>query len=351
MKIDRKKLVDALEIAEPALCTNPLIPAFQHFHIKGNRVVTTDGVMIIDSFLEDDTKIECMIPGIPFLHLVKSLKEDTIELAQEGGNLCVRTNEIKGSFALVDIDYTVDVSVDKVDWLECSKLFLDGLNYCRHNVSSDATSVLGGVCIRGNAIYGTDRYRIMRYRLPEYIYKKDDFFVLPVKFVNTILSIRERITHIGLHTETKKFVARLDNMSCIATGFSTEDYPDLDEHLGIELDDFQKIEFPKETIDVLNRHIDFQKASSEEMKRIDIKIEKKDCTITTTEPDLGVLVESMGIPTEISAPVEFTVNPLFLKDILKITSGFWCCPEKYVVLFLTENLEATVKTIKQQTKD
>lgn len=349
MKVNREKIVEALEIASPALCTNPLVPAYQCFHIRGDHVVTLDGVMLINSLLETDIEINTSVPGASFLHLIKSLKEEFIELVVDKDNLCVKTDKIKGTFAQVDSGGCVEDVCVMGSRNKCLPSFLEGLSYCRHSVSSDATSVLGGVYVCGNTLYGTDRYRIMRYRFSEEgeetLIREDDIaFVLPVSFINTVLNVESRITDAGLFDG--KFRAKLDNGSVISTTISTEDYPSLDKHFEIDMSEFQKIQFPKDIKEVIDRHIDFQKAVSGEKREVTITIDEDDCNILTIEEELGKLDESLSLPTKVSIPVVFVINPLFLQDILKVSEEFWCCPEKYLVLFLTKDLEAVVKTKK-----
>ena len=63
MKFDRKEFVEVLEKVCPALGTNVLVPEFRYFQIAGDRIQTTDGVIIMEAAFSKDTGLNCSIPS------------------------------------------------------------------------------------------------------------------------------------------------------------------------------------------------------------------------------------------------------------------------------------------------
>ncbi|MFA5395570.1 MAG: hypothetical protein WC346_06060 [Methanogenium sp.] len=102
MIVDRKELVKALNRVKPALGINVLVPTFQCFIFQNDRVVATDGTMIIKASCPD-LQATFAIPGLSFLFLLESLSSDTIELELEDTRVLIKDKKIVGTFTLAQL--------------------------------------------------------------------------------------------------------------------------------------------------------------------------------------------------------------------------------------------------------
>jgi DNA polymerase III sliding clamp (beta) subunit (PCNA family) len=145
MKVNRKQLVESLELVYPAVGISAFVPEFQNFRFYNNKVQTTDGVMKIETVLPDEMNLRCSVPAAPFLHLLKSLDEDEIELSLDKNELSVITDKIEGTFATAPIDKfnLVVIPVGATHSIYHESL-IDGFKFCRYGISKDQT--LGPLC-------------------------------------------------------------------------------------------------------------------------------------------------------------------------------------------------------------
>jgi len=341
MKVQREKLVDALEKAAPALGFNILVPEFHYFQIDREKVQATDGALLIDTSLPQDVGFSCAVPGEPFLYLLKSLSEDEVDLIHEGNTLKVKTNKVKGSFATAPLK-----SYETVDLLECDELpkpyadiFL-GLDYCKYGVSKDET--LGpccGVRIEGPHVLSTDRYRIIKWDLEK------DYNIrcsLPLKFIDVLLKNKMGVCSL-FFSEDSEFIAILTDGTYISTPVLTGEYPDLLQYFPMS-ENYREVTLQDDFDEVLSRHINFLKNLDAIEKEILIKITKDKCTVTSVDKELGVLSEEISALTSEEEDVEFSVNPLFLKDVVQKCSTLKYFVDEGVVLFEAERLKYLVQT-------
>lgn len=348
MKVNRKQLVDVLEKVAPALGFNVLVPEFQNFQIDGNRIQTTDGVMLIDTALPVDTELKCAIPGAPFLHLLQSLNDEEVELIYKDGTLSVKTNRVKGVFttstitSLKNIDDLLQEPVVGISG-NLSDL-IQGFGFCRFGVSEDKTSgPLCGVRIESDSVFGTDRYRIVKWSLKTASSIKCS---LPLKFVNVVLKYKDEI--LSMHyVEDERFIVMLEDGTYIGTAVLAGDYPDLLQYFpNASVASYREVELVDDLTDVLERHISFLKNVNEIDKEITIKICKDKCIVSSIDKELGTLREELKVSSEEDPEVEFHVNPVFLKDIMRVCSSFKYYAYEGLVLFKADELEYLVQVRK-----
>jgi len=341
MKVNREKLVDALEKVAPALGFNILVPEFHYFQIDRNRVQATDGVLLIDTSLPEDVNFSCAVPGVPFLHLLKNLNDEEVELVHKDDTLKVRTDRVKGTFTTAVLKLKETADLQRAEKLSTDLPgLLQGLNYCRFGVSRDET--LGpccGVRVDNNYILSTDRYRIARWDLEESCGVKNS---LPLKFIETILKNQTAVSELYCQKD-EQFVVILNDGTYIGTSVLVGDYPDLVQYFPTS-DNYRGVDLDVDLQDVLERHISFLKNVVLVDKEISVKILKGKCIITSEDKELGTLSEELEISSSKEEEVEFTINPVFLRDIAPECSGFKYYAEKGLVLFEFKNLKYLVQT-------
>jgi hypothetical protein len=351
MLIKRSKLISKLRKVLPALGTNVLVPAFQCFQFKDGILTTTDGAMVVQTELGDaDFKINCAIPGIPFLSLLDNLTGEDVDIiySEENSNIIVKNarGTVKGTLVTNTQNLPLDVPVLQQEMFSTKEKIsqlLEGLGFCRYNVSKDSTTgPLCGLHIKGENIYSTDRFRIMRYT-----FAKDPILgaccTFPVKFVNALLKVKDEITNIGVEENT--VLVTLEDNTKIWSGLLLGNYVDIDPFIPADISAFSTIRFPEKIKSMLVKHIDFLKDVDPVDKDMKISLSKEGkCRFISIDKNLGILEEEVDTNSVIPEDIEFIVNPLFLEDISTICSEFFY--KDGLVVFKTEKLTYLVNAKK-----
>ena len=336
MKIDRKDFVDALDIVMPAILNNALVPAHQCFMIDGSTVTTTDGALIIQTKLKEDTEMRCAVQAGPLLSLLKTITSKTITLEEDGaGNVLVKTprGAIKGTFvALQSFTAPAVPQCSVITNKEGLADIVSAFNFCRYCASKNGLDVpYCGVQLRGDKVYGSDKYRIAQYTLKNPPLTVD--IVIPVKFITALLKSGKSIINIDVANDY--IVVELDGDTTICSGLLSGDYQNLDEYLDIG-DGGEVVQFSEGLPKVLERHIAFIKGVESELKVTSVKIEGNVCTLESIDKSAGKLSETLELKTKHDKVIDFNINPLFLREIVKVSDTFTY--KDGMILFRTESL-------------
>ena len=344
MKIDRKKLVDCLRKLSSVLVSNPLVPEYGCFQIQNNMVWATDGEMVIFSFLPMDIGIQCSVPGMPFLHLIEGLKKTTVDIVRDGNQLNVLSNtgKIKATFAIFDVIERPEISV--TSWVDMTvteiSSFVKGAGLCRFAASKDRTAgPICGVRLQEDRMISCNRYRVLRLcfskSFPEMV------GTLPLKFIKILVKYKEEIKRIAC-IEDSMFVAEFKDNTLIKTSLISGEYRDVEQYFPCT-ETFQEIEFGEDFGEVLDRHIEFLQEIRSLDKEIEIDIQKDVCIFTSKEKELGILREEISLAFPNSQGIKFVINPLLLKDVVKLCPVFKYFPDKELILFEKKNLSCIIR--------
>jgi len=340
MKVNRISLVECLEKVIPALGINVLVPEFQYLQISGRRIQATDGALLIESTLPEGSDYGYFaVPGRPFYDLLRNLDKEEVDLIVEESKLKVKTNKIEGTFTILDKVNIKEVDIpNSLVSVEDFSNFIQGLNYCRFGVSKDETlGPLCGVRVKENLLLSSDRYRITKWELKSSLSFECS---LPVKFIDILLRNKNEIQKMG-YTKNDTFVVELKDGTFIVTAVLTGEYQDLLQYFPVS--EYKEIEFVDDQRDALEKHISFLKNVNLADKEVEVKISKNKCIFTSKDKELGILIEEVEIASSNSSEIEFSVNPIFLKDIMEICSGFKYYVEMGLILFETEKLQYLVQ--------
>jgi len=336
MKVNRASLIECLEKVIPALGINVLVPEFQYLQFDKRIVQATDGALIINTTLPEGSDYGSFaVPGRPFYDLLRNLDKEEVDLIVEDNKLKVKTNKIEGTFIILDKVNLISVDTpDSLVLLEDFPNFIQGLNYCRFGVSKDETlGSLCGVKVKENLLLSSDRYRITKWNLNNSLSFKCS---LPIKFIDILLKNKDEIQEMG-YSKNNTFVVVLRDGTSIITAVLIGLYPDLLQYFPTS--EYREIEFVDDQKDALEKHISFLKNVNLVDKEIDIKISKNKCVLTSRDKELGTLIEEVEISSSNSSEIEFSANPIFLKDIMEICSSFKYYVEAGLILFETDNLQ------------
>ena len=107
MKLNRQNFLERLEMVYPAIAANPVVAHYSYFKIsKGktdviDRLQAFNGVVLIETQLDEGIENACAIPAEPFLKLLRSLTDKEIELIFKKDEVKVKAKTIKGTLCKV----------------------------------------------------------------------------------------------------------------------------------------------------------------------------------------------------------------------------------------------------------
>ena len=347
MKVNLKDFVAVLEKIAPALGAGGLVPEYKCFHISGKEVWATDGTLIINGSFGLDTGLECAVFGAPFLHLLRSLSEsvEEVDLIYKDDEIKVKTDKVKGVFTTLsstDVKRNVASEKDIIISESCDDL-VKGLSLCRYSVSKDETlGPLCGVMIDKDKLLGSDRYRIATYEL------KETFPVtcsLPPKFINVMIKNKDSIEEMS-YISKDRFTIVLTDGTRISTFILVGEHPPLLKYFPTGLTSRKEVTLTDSMSDVLERHISFLGSVDPVDKEILIKIGKDKCMFVSVDKELGTLAEEVEVQTSLEKDqeIEFSINPVFLREVSRLCPGFNYYPEQKIVLFEADSLRYLVQT-------
>lgn len=339
--IDKKLLVSAFEKASKAVGENALLPVFQCFRIKGDIIVSTDGICTIQTQLKDleTVNLDCAIPARIFLDLIKNLSVKEVDILVEDDKLTLSSKGLKGKFVTLDKSALLPIpDFSKVTWKEIAGDFLHHLALCRLVVSKDETAgVKCGVHVNSNKVYGTDNYRLVRctcdVTFPEVTF--------PAKFVDIANSFKSEVAAVAF--DGNCFYVKLKDGSVVSTVLLEGKYPEVD-GLFPDLSTFEKIVFPEAIQELVERHITFLKEVRDVDKETQIVVEGTKLTFTSVELKLGTLEEDVTLAVPTKGNFTFTINPLFLKEMSGAVKEFYYGSDRGVVAFQRDNFQYLVLT-------
>ena len=346
MKINRKKLVDQLELVFSVVNTNSFIPEFRFVHFNGKDLHATDGVVAVVTHSPLPENSFC-IEGETFLNLLRNLNTEEVELNFKEKSLEVRTEGLEGKFKISKA--SVFTPVNSSNAVEIADELLESLYLCKFGASKEKTSgAVTGVRIDGDKVFSTDRFRAYQYSLDKPSGVSPS--TLPIKFIEIILRKREEIVSYGLTEEI--FYAQLSDGTIIQSRTYPGEYPELEKHfLSVKANEENFIEliFEEDLKTVLEKHLRSLLSSIEFYNQeIKVVVENGQCTLYSFSLDdgqSGTLVEKVQLKKEVINNFEFVVNPTLLQQVLDRSKGsFFYDPVGKIILIRASKLQVLIQT-------
>lgn len=133
--MNKNNLLQALKICRPAL-GEPMIKGLDFYHFNGKAVSAFNGVMLINTELEEEFPITGSIAGESLYKLISELDKD-IELIVQEDTLIVKSGRSKTTFPVeqIDLEFLGDVEETAgCSYLPTQLLFAAGLKRCMSSV-------------------------------------------------------------------------------------------------------------------------------------------------------------------------------------------------------------------------
>jgi DNA polymerase III sliding clamp (beta) subunit (PCNA family) len=302
----------ALEIVKPGLSGNEVIEQSTSFAFIKGRVTTYN----------DEISVSHPVPGLSITGAVKAeeLYQFLRKIKAEDLELEVRDNEIQltsgkakaGLLLQQEIKLPLDEIGEHGDWEDLPSNFLKGLKFAIPSCSTmSSRPILTCVHVNdGGYIEASDSYRISRLTLKENMPVKT--FLLPSSSARTVLSLNPVQIAEGngwIHFKTESGTV----LSC---RIFEDKFPDITPFSKVTGD---QITLKENITDILDRAMVFAKRDDSKTETINLSFSKGVLTVSS-QSDAGWFQETQRI--KFMETLSFSINPAFLKDILKETQEF-----------------------------
>lgn len=334
--MNRKKLVEALDLLYDAVAKTPIKPELACFYFADDRIRSGDLEIAIQVILDEPTGLNCLVPAERFYNLLKSLPDDEIDLILEDTTLSVKTNRVKGKYQ-VDLEsgYLSSLDFDMDSWKDIPEGFIDALSICRFSVAKQAGSyAISGVCIRNDSITSTDGYRLSVVKFDEKLCDDEGDLILPMPVVGVVVGNADKVTTWTAKDESVYF--QLGDSITVMSRTIQGKFPKLEELLKGAESERQSIKLPEGLKQALNRQI--SQMNSMDDYSVTITIEGKVLTVRSkSEYGAYEIEETLDLETDSNEAFSFSFNPHFLLDVMQKTDMMLYSKDSKFVVFRADN--------------
>ena len=310
MKINKRDLQAALEKVKPGLANKEIIEQSTHFAFMGDRVVTYN----------DEISISCQIPNLNITGAVSAnewyqslnkTKADEIEMEISEEEIQLKAGKGKAGLTLHSkIVLPLAELGEQTEWVKLPEDVLQALNFCRFSCSKDMSKPVL-TCVEVNEAgfaQSCDNYRITRH---DFTQKKKAIktFLIPgtsaqelVRYAASEICYTTGWVHFRTADKTVTFSCRIFE----------DNYPDTTA-IRVMKDPIE-IKIPEKLQEILERVEIFAKTQFGTDSLVDVIIKDKRVLVQSKNQS-GWSEEECPIRYT-GNPIEFSINPQFLQDML-----------------------------------
>jgi DNA polymerase III sliding clamp (beta) subunit (PCNA family) len=313
MIIERKKLIESLQLVMPGIDQKELVESMTHLHFTGKCIVTFNDAAYVS--LPFPTDFQCSVHGKTLFNLLKALDSEKVKIEPVGGKLKFQSKGIAADFAtgegteINEILQTIDKEVKGLKKIEpLPNDFHQAIELCAFSAhTKDIQGSLTNIKVKGDRVYSTDRTRFSTYLMEGSV---DEFM-----FKAGIAADMQRYA-LKLYAVTKSWIHFFESKNGVI--FSVRkyvgEYPDGD-ILGL-IKGFKasaKLTLPAEVQSALQTVGIFTEGQEE--KRAEISCSDGYLSISTSGVK-GSINKKMKVDST-AKPFSFSINPALLNEILK----------------------------------
>lgn len=304
MKVNREKLLAALNQVKPGLANKDIISQSTSFVFSEGFVITFNDEISIATNL--DIGFEGAVIAEKFLKLLTKLTTEEIEIEVKNNELVVKSGKDKAGLKIeTDITLPIDEVVAGTKFKSLPKNFSKAVFLASQCASKDMSNPIR-TCVKvdGKCVLATDNYRIMKSILDS---KVEDEIIMPAnaaRFFSDYSFVNYNLTNGWVHFQTQDgliFSVRL----------VYGNYPSVDEFFEVT---GEELLFPNNIVEILEKSGVFT-AGSQSGDFVNISVANKKMTITGNG-DHG-WYEGFANCRYNGEEIKFCVDPSFLVDVLK----------------------------------
>lgn len=307
MKLNKKDLLEALEIVKPGLANTELIKQSTSYVFKKDRVITFNDSVGMSHPIEG-LDIEGAVRAEELFNFLKQLKMEEIQIKVTDNEILFKSGKAKAGIRLQSKIELPLAEVEEVkDWYDLHEDFLINLDFTKDTCSRDMSQrKLTCVHATNTIVEASDGFRIIR------VYMNDDSqefdLLIPSELISHILKINPI-----QWSETDGWIhfRNMDGTE-ISCRVLNDEYPSTSEFFEIE---GHKIKFPKSMSEILDKAMVFTKNENSFEEEILVLIKKNKIKVKG-ENDYGWFEETASVKYE-GDSASFKITPYLLKNILE----------------------------------
>lgn len=310
MNLNKKELLEALEIVKPGLSTKEIIEQSTSFAFIKNRVITYNDEISISHPVKG-LKLTGAIKADEFYKLLSKLKGDEIEMDIQESEVLLKAGKARAGITLQqEIRLPLEEVNKPEDWKVLPEKFCHHLRFAMGACSNDMSRpILTCVNIKSDGtVEASDSYRLVKAKCP----KKTgvETFLLPATSASHVVKLQP--TQICLGNGWVHFKTEVGTV--LSCRVFEDNFPDITPHLGVK---GTKVEFPKTIKDVLERASVFAKRDHFLDEQINITIGGNRIKVKG-ESSAGWFEEECNMRYD-KNPVTLLITPYLIQDILNET--------------------------------
>jgi DNA polymerase III sliding clamp (beta) subunit (PCNA family) len=302
MKIKRAVLLEALKAVQPGLAAKELIAQSESFVFADNRVFTYNDEIAVSHPVA--LGINGAVRAKEFYALINKVKTEDISLEVKGGELLLTGSKAKAGLR---IEHDVVLPLEQLgmpeNWTELPEVFCKAVQACLFSASSNEQQIiLTCVHVIENLVESCDNFRITQVDMGKETIADD--MLIPALAARDIIThdpVEYAFTEGWIHFRNEKDVT----FSC---RYIEGEYPDYTPFMDV---DGIEVELPDTLPAVLDRA-----SIMGDGERVTIILDQNELLVTT-ENEAGWFEETIDIAYT-GEPVEFDIQPEFMKSILKM---------------------------------
>lgn len=191
--MNRRQLVEALELIRPALASSNVIPVFQCFTFKDGEVTAYDDQIAIVG--PTDCESSFGVHGASFLGLLSNSGAEVVELTLENQEVKIKLGKSVSKLPYIAVEDFLFDQTEAGDFsgdLDVTVSLIEAMRLCLETVSSDETQIaLHGVTLQGDTMYSCNGDTITRVRLKKGIGKNR--ILMPTKFCTSLIKLWDNL--------------------------------------------------------------------------------------------------------------------------------------------------------------
>ena len=277
------------------------------------------------------------VPAKEFLGILNSCSAEHAEAVLDSGKVRITAPGLKAEI-MINLDNPVMSVIAELEapkkWKKLpEEAFKNGLKICGISVSSDITQgFLTCVAIEKDKMFSSDDFRITSVTLPEEISQIQ--VLLPWRAINDLIAYNP--TDMSVRGGWCFFKTKTGVL--FASRILKEDFTNPEKFF--DLENVITVPLPENLIDVIQAIEVFSKKEMDDLKRVEIKIQKNEMIIRASSSK-GFIERSLDLKYK-GEIFSFVMNPDFLIDIVSYCSSFDLSLENHKALFVSDNFKHIV---------
>ena len=280
------------------------------YYISRDRITIFDGKTLLS--YPYDFGFTGVFPRKEFKSII-DISQGGVEFNIKEGRLEISSSSVTARLAIINIKDvvvfpTLQIILTNEELFPIPEEFMDGIKFCRSSVIEDPLSVLSNIYVSRNEIYSSDNIRVSQYTIP---FSIRDSLLIPYYVVDRITS--HTVNSMYTKNSWVCFNVEDNGVFCFLKG--AKNFPECSELFNLPLPT-TTIEFPEEITQYVGKLSNIAEGEFSIDKTMQVEINKNIIKLKASKEGAWVEVK---IDTTIQKTLVFSINPVFLEEILKHT--------------------------------